>query len=310
MLNNIITNIKKVKLKPFFYNKNRKAEEKIYDGIFYKVEKEGKYFYVGGSIHIGKSNSIQFNELIEKAFEESTKLAVEIDNTKIKNFIGLVKGIKNISLDEVQLEEKEQEFDFSFDENKNKFENLCKELGLNSKKYSKFSPDEFYVVAERKWIKNAGYRSKFGIDNIFIERAKKSKKEIVSLESPDIQLGAFVAAIKMSPQCLSNDSKEMGTLESLEKSIEGLANTHDAIFEGNISRLVNEILIYNPINECDKEYLNKFLYHRNEMMVDNIENLVKAGEICFVVVGAAHVIGKGGILKLFKDKGYTVNRLK
>jgi uncharacterized protein len=310
MLNNIITNIKKVKLQFLINNKSSKAEEKIYDGIFYKIEKDGKYFYIGGSIHIGKSSSIRFNELVEKAFKESTKLAVEIDNTKIKNFIGLIKGIKNISLDEVQLDEKEQDFNFSLDENKYKFENLCKELGLNSKKYSKISPDKFYVVAERKWIKNAGYRSKFGIDNIFMERAKKSKKEIVSLESPDIQLGAFVAAIKMSPQCLSNDAKEMGILESLEKSIEGLSNTHDAIFEGNISKLVNEILVYNRINECDKEYLNKFLYHRNEMMVNNIENLVEAGEICFVVVGAAHVIGKGGILKLFKDKGYTISRLK
>ncbi|MEG0774889.1 TraB/GumN family protein [Clostridium sp.] len=310
MLNNIITNIKKVKLKPFFNNKNRKAEGKICDGIFYKVEKDGKYFYVGGSIHIGKSSSIQFNELVEKAFEESTKLAVEIDNTKIKNFIGLIKEIKNISLNEAELEEKEQELDFSLEEKKNKFENLCKDLGLNSKKYSKISPDKFYVVAERKLIKNAGYRSKFGIDNIFIERAKKSKKEIVSLESPDIQLGAFVAAIKMSPECLSKHPKEMGTLESLEESIEELSSTHDAIFEGDISKLVNEILIYNPINERDKENLNKFLYHRNEMMVDNIENFIESGEICFAVVGAAHVIGKGGILKLFKDKGYTITRLK
>jgi uncharacterized protein len=310
MSNKLIINIKKIKLKPFTNRKYKRSEAKVYDGIFYKVEKDGRYFYVGGSIHVGKNSKIRFNELVEKAFEDSAKLAVEIDTTNIKNLIGLAKGMKNISFEQTHLEDKSLEFDYFQPENKTKYENLCKDLGLNPKKYSKLSPSTFYLVAQKKCMKKAGYKSKCGIDDLFIKKAKKNKKEIISLETPAIQLDALMAAVNMSPECLTNVDKNIGSLESLEILIAGVSDTHDAVFEGNISKLVNEILIYNPLNESDKEHLNTFLYRRNEMMVSNIESLVETGEKYFVVVGAAHVIGKGGLLKLFKEKGYTITRLK
>jgi uncharacterized protein len=328
MPNKIIAGIKKVKLKPFSIFKNastrkhmpilknkfiltsKKAEEKIYDGVFYRLEKDGKYFYVGGSIHVGKKSNIRFNELVEKAFEESTKLAVEIDITDGKNLIEIVKVMKDIDLDKTKLEDKQLGFDYFLPENKTKYESLCKELGLNPERYSKLSPSSFYVIAQQKLMKKAGFKSKCGIDDLFVNKAKKSKKEIISLETPKIQFNALMAAANMSSECLANESEKIGTLDGLESLVEGISKTHDAIFEGNINKLVNEILIYKPVDEADKEHLNTFLYHRNEMMVTNIEKLIESGETCFVVVGAAHVIGKGGLLKLFKEKGYTIARLK
>jgi uncharacterized protein YbaP (TraB family) len=308
MTNNFISNIKKITLRPILNKCRNTKDEKVYNGVFYKVEKEGKYFYVGGSIHVGISNNIRFNNIVEKAFEDSTKIAVELDMTKVKNHINMYKSLLNITPDQVNLKNKDLQPELLPLENNKKFDAFCKNLGLNPQKYAKLSPEKFYTIANQKIMKKTGYKSNYGIDNYFINRAKKSKKEIISLETPAGQITALIAASNMSPEALG--SAKIKSLEDLEASIESFSKMHDSIFEGDILTLVNELLIYKPVSESDRQNLNALIYERNEKMANKIESLLVSEETYFVIVGAAHVIGKGGLLKLFKDKGYKTSRLQ
>ena len=54
----------------------------------------------------------------------------------------------------------------------------------------------------------------------------------------------------------------------------------------------------------------KLLEDRNHPMADAIEKLLKGNEKSFVVVGAAHMVGKEGIVALLKGKGYTVEQME
>lgn len=310
MINNIITNFKKIRLKPFFNESNNIKEKKTYDGVFYRVERDEKYFYVGGSVHIGKKKNILFNDAVEKAYKDSTKIAVELDITKLTNKINLFKSFSNISESQIRSDNRNFKLDLLQPENKIKYESLCKSLGLDSEKCSKLSPESFYSIAQKSFMEKAGYKSNYGIDKLFIDKAKNNRKAIVSLETPSIQVDAIIAMMNTSPEFQSSAGKKIECLEDLEASIQLITKLHDSVFEGDTLNLVNKLLIYKPANKSDIDNLNIFLYQRNERMASKIESLIASKEIYFVIVGVAHVIGKGGLLKIFKDKGYKISRLK
>ncbi|AKN31509.1 hypothetical protein Ccar_11800 [Clostridium carboxidivorans P7] len=301
-------NIKKLKLRPLLNKTNKLKNKRVYDGIFYKLENKERYFYIGGSIHLGTNKKVCFNNAVEEAYMNSTKLAVELDITKFKNKIDYFKCLANTPTVKIHINNENFEPDFLQGENSFKYKKLCKELDLDFEKCSKYPPKTFYSILHQRLMKKYGYKSTYGIDLMFINRAKHDKKEVVSLETTCTQVNALIAAANMSPECLGNSS--IKNLKDLETSMKLLSKMHNAVFEGDALTLVNDIFTYKPLNESDKNNLNTLLFERNENMANKIENLIKLQEIYFVIVGASHVIGKGGLLKLFKDKGYKISRLK
>lgn len=307
MYNYILNNIRK--LKPLLNRNNSLKEEKVYDGVFYMLEKDNHYFYIGGSIHLGTNDKVRFNNAVEKAYKNSTKIAVEFDTTNLKNKVNFFKILSNISEDKIPLDSQNFEPDlFKTEDSIIKYKNLCKELRLNFEKCSKLSPEKFYFIIQQSLIRKAGYKPSYGMDMLFINRAKHDRKEVVSLETPSTQINAIISAANLSPEALGNNT--IRSLEDLEISIKSLSKMHNAVFEGDTLTLVNDILIYKPKNESDKNNLNILLFERNKNMANKIESLIESQEVYFVIVGASHVVGKGGLLKLFKDKGYKISRLK
>ena len=56
-----------------------------------------------------------------------------------------------------------------------------------------------------------------------------------------------------------------------------------------------------------QKFLNTFIYQRNIIMAEKIEKYLKSEGRYFVVVGAAHLVGKNGIISLIKNtKKYQV----
>jgi hypothetical protein len=53
----------------------------------------------------------------------------------------------------------------------------------------------------------------------------------------------------------------------------------------------------------------KILYERNKNMVSKIENFATEDVNYFVIVGAAHLVGEEGIIKLLQEKGYFLQQL-
>jgi uncharacterized protein YbaP (TraB family) len=59
------------------------------------------------------------------------------------------------------------------------------------------------------------------------------------------------------------------------------------------------------IQNTDKENYKIMIKDRNELWIPRIENLFNMGK-SFVVVGAGHMVGDASLIKLLRDKGYTV----
>ena len=69
------------------------------------------------------------------------------------------------------------------------------------------------------------------------------------------------------------------------------------MFEG-----IDENPMFRSLNE-------KLLDERNFRMVDKIEGFLEDDDVCFMVVGAGHLVGENGIINLLAKKGYKISQL-
>jgi hypothetical protein len=53
----------------------------------------------------------------------------------------------------------------------------------------------------------------------------------------------------------------------------------------------------------------KIIVDRNRRWLPEIERMIEQGESTLVVVGAAHLVGKEGVIELLKARGYTLEQM-
>jgi uncharacterized protein YbaP (TraB family) len=54
---------------------------------------------------------------------------------------------------------------------------------------------------------------------------------------------------------------------------------------------------------------SKLILERNQRWLPQIEAMIKQGDNALIVVGAAHLVGKDGVIQLLKQRGYLVEQL-
>jgi hypothetical protein len=58
----------------------------------------------------------------------------------------------------------------------------------------------------------------------------------------------------------------------------------------------------------EKAFSRRLREDRNPHMTDRLEKCLQSSESCFMVVGAAHVVGREGIVKQLQARGYRVEQ--
>jgi len=58
-----------------------------------------------------------------------------------------------------------------------------------------------------------------------------------------------------------------------------------------------------------EEYMLALNYIRNEIMAERAVEFLESGEQYFFVVGALHLQGERGVIRLLQEKGFSVERV-
>ncbi|MEC4003253.1 TraB/GumN family protein [Flavobacterium sp. SUN052] len=143
----------------------------------------------------------------------------------------------------------------------------------------------------------ADFQENTVLDMFIYQTGKKYKKRIVGLESAK---GSMLSIMKIKQDEAKPDDKNIEKLMKIIKNgnfNETLKSFYrekdivmlDSIYKLMMSKKAHEVMIIN----------------RNQVMTRSIDSLAKTGSL-FSAVGAAHLAGKGGIIQLLRDKGYTV----
>jgi uncharacterized protein YbaP (TraB family) len=257
--------------------------------------------YLLGSIHAAKGELYPLKPVIMEAFEESDVLAVECDVTAITSrpdYLDLMKKVMYNDGTTIK--------DHIPDDLYEKADAILRENGLSIGLYIKYKPFMLASIISSCKLSEWGYDPYNGIDIHLIGLAKEMDKDVAEIESADFQyemLGGFSDEIQLLE--LRN------TVEGIESSREFMDEMFRYWVEGDVKSF--EELVFQEDEslspheiELNREYEKRLFDDRNVGMVQKAEEYLKSGKTYFFVVGAGHMVGETGIIKLLRDKGYDV----
>lgn len=257
--------------------------------------KEGKV-YLLGSVHLAKKELYPLNAAIEEAFAESEVLAVEADITKA-NQAALQAKILQKAMYPAGESLKGKVPEKTFAEAK-------KRLGLPPQQLSQMRPWYLAMTLSVFEMMKLGYDPQQGIDLHFLNKAKKQKKTVHELESAEFQINLLSSF---------DEKLQVQLLEYTIVDLDGIRDQTDEMFsawrEGDAVAM--EKFLTKGLKERPdlKPVYEKLVDDRNVKMADKIERYLKSGRTHFVVVGAGHLVGEKGLVKLLEARGIHLEQI-
>lgn len=262
--------------------------------LMWKASSPTTTVYLLGSIHLGDKELYPLPEIVESAFNASKLLVVEI------NIKDVDKGTQNKLL--LQYGFYPQDDGLSKHLTKKTaiaLGNFCSEHGFPRILLEKMKPWAVATTLEVLALQQAGEDPTLGIDLHFLNEAKQQKIE--ELETADFQMTALSSGTE-------GEQEEMlaGTLKELDKPKEHIQKLKDIFLSGDPDSLQKFLEEHNT----PKQLYKRLLIDRNGPMAERIETYLKGSDQSFVVVGAAHLVGDQGIVKLLQQKNYKVELIQ
>ena len=263
--------------------------------FLWRVQSDKSNIYILGSVHFLKKENYPLNKTIEKAFDSTQKLVLEIDlkseDAGAVQRVTLEKGIardrtlqQNVSPETYGLAEKR-----------------AQELGIDIRALSPLKPWLVALTMTALQLQKLGFDPNYGVDRYLVERAVKSGKTIVGLETVAFQIGLIDQLPERDQESMLRQSlKEMDLLDRGLDQIVGAWST------GDVTTL--EGLLLSGMREYPAVH-QTVIVDRNRRWLPRIEKMIELGESTLIAVGAAHLVGKDGVIELLKARGYTVEQM-
>lgn len=266
--------------------------------FIWKVSSGTTYIYLLGSVHLASQNLYPLDSMIENAFESADNLVVEVNTNNVtQDLIGkyvmlygaypLGDGFKQNVSEDVY----------------NQLEKQFKEYSVNLTKLDNYKPWVIYTVISNAIFEDLGYKSEYGIDIYFLDKAETNGKNILELETTEFQI-ALLSSIP-DEITLKMMQYDVGNPETDKY----LQNLFDTWLDGDTAKM--EAIVFEALYEEPglSLYFEIAYEQRNKQMVSKIEGFLAGDEVYFVVVGAGHMVGENGLINLLKNKGYVIEQL-
>lgn len=266
-------------------------------GFLWKVQSKTGNAYIVGSIHAYKSELYPLPKKMEDAFDKSDALAVEvnINGANPDSMMTMVTGA--LYQDKSALEKHLSRETYEMATKK------LQELGLPLEVFQNTKPWFIALILTSMELQKLGLSPEYGIDNYFLKKAE-NKKRVVELESIDYQVNLLNGFSDAEQELfLVSTLKDLDLLKKEINTILTAWNTGDTkTMESYVSKSLHDNPRMLPIYK-------KLVFDRNKNMASKIEGYLKTNEQYCVVIGAAHLVGKDGIIEILKKKGYILEQL-
>jgi hypothetical protein len=276
----------------FFSGGELSAQDKTF---LWKVESERNSVYILGSIHLLNKDSYPLHRKLQEAFDKSNKLVLEIDlngvSTEKIRKLALVKGMIS---DGAALPQKIS---------KETYEIVVKramDLGLEERMIRPFKPWFVAMTMAAMKLEKLGFSASLGVDRYLAQQARQGDKPTAGLETAEFQIGFFDQFSDRLQELLLRQTVD--DMDHLEKSVDQIVR---AWKNGDTGAMENLLL---AAMRAYPEIHQKIIDDRNHRWLPQIENILSSGENALIVVGAAHLVGKAGVIELLRGRGYKVEQ--
>ncbi len=164
-------------------------------------------------------------------------------------------------------------------------------------KYARLKPLAISISMTRLSL---GEKVKF-YDIELLKFAKRNKVKAYSLEAIEREAQAL-NTFPIEDQAIAL----LHSVDNFEKQKTEFQNLMNDYPQGRLEEIFEYTL--HPL-EDNQQFIEAFYYARNKEWMTSIEKMI-AENVAFISVGISHLEGEGGLLNLFKERGYTLTPIR
>ena len=264
-------------------------------GFLWRITKDGRTSFLYGTIHVAKFDWTVPGPRVRQALRATDTVALEMDVLNADIQADLAKGMaaQHRTAMPVPLEKRMRQQAAAFCVPYDSLATLTPELQVTA----------LSTMVGRQ----AGLEAAYAIDAVLAQIGHSAKKNMVSLESPEMQLR------------LLQMQNEQETISFLEDGLDELESGRALKMLDRIAKVwadadYAEMARFEEWCEClktasEREMMKRALDQRNPALADNIDALHKNGRQVFAAVGSLHMFGPLGLPVLMTKRGYRVERV-
>jgi len=263
--------------------------------FLWKVQSGANVMYLAGSVHALTADAYPLNPAYQRAFDASSALVEEIDLAQADPLAGglglLAKGMYTDGRTFNSAVSKETA---ALVAEKLKGTPLALEL------IQPMKPWMVTLMLEALGAQSAGLDPELGLDKHFYNLATDGRKQVIGLETVEYQIDRFdKMPDAMQEQLLRSELAEMETEKTSLRTLLTAWQSGDA---AAIEKMLLMSFTDNPAA------YNSLITERNRNWMPQLDACLKRSTPCFVIVGAAHVVGPQGLLALLRQRGYQIEQ--
>jgi uncharacterized protein YbaP (TraB family) len=263
-------------------------------GFIWRVERDGRVGWLVGSIHVLTPDYYPLPDAMETAFLKSTTLMEEADITQMAS----PEVVQLLTTKAIYTDGETLKSQLSAETYQLMAARLAA-FGLSIEAFERMRPWMMTLTLVAAEMKRAGFDAELGVDRHFFDKAARLDKKFRTLETLAEQLDLFASFSPKLQEAMLRD-----TLRSLDSEISQMKKVADIWRAGDVAGL--EAIVLGPMMKEPALY-DAMIVQRNRNWIPKIEECFGEGQ-CFVVVGAAHLLGPDGLVAALKQKGYSVQQ--
>ena len=268
----------------------------IADSAVWQITSGLNSVYLGGTVHLLRPSDYPLPQEYEQAYQNSSQIYFETDLSAMSDL-----SVQTQMLQQLTYQDGRSLKGVLSNEAYAALSDYIEEAGVPLMMMEKFKPGMVVSMLQVMEFQRIGFTPE-GVDAYFNTRAISDSKSIGQLETVMEQIG-FLASMGEG-----NESEFiLLSLRDLEETADLMDGMIAAWRLGNNSELAD--LFINEMKNEAPELYNSLLRQRNLNWIPQIDQMLKDNDTEFVLVGAAHLVGDEGLLKLLELKGYQVTQL-
>jgi len=259
----------------------------------WKISKNNDHVFIGGTVHILPEEEFPLPDEFMNAYKNTDEVILEAQLPDPSDMAAQQAMITQMSYSEGKSLQ-----NVLMPDTYKLLAKYFEVMGLDVAQFNGFKPGFIVSLMAIIELQKAEISGE-GVDAFFETLATKDAKKIDYLETAEMQ---FTMLSELGEGY--EDEFIKGSIELNSSFTDFFQNTLDAWRSGDAKSL--ETLINTATLEADEKSYDALFSQRNKNWVPKIEALFNDNDKEFVLVGAGHLFGKDGLIKLLKSKGYTV----
>ncbi|MDP2390024.1 MAG: TraB/GumN family protein [Acidobacteriota bacterium] len=264
--------------------------------FLWKVEGPGaSVAYLLGSLHVLTPEFYPLSADINKAFAASRTLVEELDLDELNDPAQMMGALSKAMLSDGRtLDQIVAPSTFA------EVSKRAEKAGLPMMALQRMKPWLVAITLMGPTLQAAGFKAELGVDKHFFDRAKEAGLKRQALETLSYQLDRFD---QLSPRL--QEDMLISSMKELDTQVGNVRELAQQWAAGDVKALEASLLVS---FDGSRELYDRLLVERNHNWVPHVETCLQQNAGCFIVVGAAHLVGPDGVPTLLVAKGYRVTQ--